>query len=156
MPRQVLSFVAFVTVSSLAFAQSPNDFTARLAWVPISLAEQHLVGGEGQATADLSRGRLSIRGSFSGLPAPATAARLHRGAATGAGGPPIADLEVTPSSEGTFNGEIELDREQRAALAAGLLYIQLYAEPGVPPDNAVLRGWLLENDGSRLASGRRN
>jgi hypothetical protein len=158
MPRQsgALLFAGFVLACSFAAAQSPDRFFARLSWVPISLAEQHLVAGQGQATATLSRGRLSIRGSYNGLPASATAARLHRGATTGAQGPVIGDLEVTPSRDGTFSGEIELDRAQRAALLAGHLYIQLYAEPGVPPDNAILRGWLLDFDETAAGSGRRN
>lgn len=140
---QIILAFGLVIVAALAFAQSQNTFSIRLGWVPIRLSEQNLVGGEGAATATLSRSRLSITGSFEGLPAPAIAARLHRGAATGAAGPSIAELEVTHSTEGTLGGNVDLDRDQRAALLAGQLYIQLYADPGVPPDNAVLRGWLL-------------
>lgn len=127
----------------LALAQAPDTFSVRLSWVPISLAEQNAVGGEGSATANLSRSRLSIEGSFSGLPSAATRAVLHRGVATGASGPAIADLEVTQGMEGTISGEVSLDRDEREALLAGHLYIRLHAEVGVPPDHAVLRGWLL-------------
>lgn len=134
--------LGLTTIAGLAVAQSPDAFSARLSWVPIRLSEQSLVGGQGSATAALSRSHLSIAGSFEGLPAAAAAARLHQGVATGASGPAIAELDVTRATSGTLSGEVDLDGEQRAALLAGQLYIQLYAEPGVPPDNAVLRGWL--------------
>jgi hypothetical protein len=86
---------------------------------------------------------LSIAGCFEGLPAAATRASLHRGVATGARGPAIAELELTKDAAGTFTGNIDLTREQRDALLAGHFYIQLHATRGVAPDNAVLWGWLL-------------
>lgn len=145
MPRCNAFFVALglAAAAGLAQAQSPDTFTARLSAVPISVAQLSEVGGEGEATATLSRSRLSIAGRFEGLPAPATAARLHRGAATGVSGPAVAELEITPASDGSFEGNVELNREQREALLAGHLYLQIHAALGVPPDNAVLRGWLL-------------
>jgi hypothetical protein len=79
------------------------------------------------------------------LPAAATRATVHRGVATGARGPEIAELTVTKNPDGTFSGSVELDREQRAALLAGHLYIQLHSERGVAPDGATLWGWLLTN-----------
>jgi len=81
----LLAFVA-TGIAGTSLAQAPDAFTVKLTWVPISLAEQRLVSGEGSATASLSRGRLSINGAFSGLPVAATAARVHQGAATGARG----------------------------------------------------------------------
>jgi hypothetical protein len=145
MPRSCALVVAFglAAAAGLALAQIPERYAARLSWVPISLSQQSDVGGQGAATATLSRARLSIEGTFEGLPAAATMARLHQGVATGASGPAIADLEIMHAAAGTFAAEVELDREQRAALLAGHLYIQLHAERGVAPDNAVLRGWLL-------------
>ena len=138
-----LAALALTAAASAVLAQSADSFSAYLSWVPISLAQRNEVGGQGTATATLSRTRLSIEGSFAGLPAAATAARLHQGVATGAGGPAIAELEVTRAEAGAFSADIELSREQRAALMAGQLYIQLHADRGIPPDNAVLRGWLL-------------
>lgn len=139
----LLAALGLAVAARLALAQSTDTFSARLSWVPISLAQHSEVGGEGVATATLSRSQLAITGSFEGLPAPATAARLHQGAATGASGPAIAELDIVHAADGTFEAAVELDRAQRAALMAGHLYIQLHAERGVPPDNAVLRGWLL-------------
>jgi CHRD domain len=135
--------LCFIVFAGLASAQAPDSYKARLAPVPVSRAELSLVGGLGMATASLSRGRLTLEGSFDGLPSAVTAARLHHGPATGTSGPAIAELEVHGTTSGTIEGEVELDREQRAALIAGHLYVQLYSMPGVPPDNAVLRGWLL-------------
>jgi hypothetical protein len=129
--------------SLAAAAQSAATFTAHLDWVPISGAERNLVAGSGSAVATLSRSRVSVTGCFTGLPSPATRASLHQGVATGARGPAIADIEITSGPDGTFSGEVELSAEQRAALLAGHLYIQLHAERGVEPDNALLWGWLL-------------
>ena len=134
---------ALALVAGLASAQAPDNYEARLSWVPISGAERGDVGGHGSATATLTRSRLAISGTFEGLPGPATLASLRFGVATGARGPAIAQLEITRAASGRFSGTVELDRDQRAALLAGHLYIQLHAERGVAPDNAVLWGWLL-------------
>lgn len=136
--------LALILGASATLAQSGNEtFAARLDWVPISGAERNDVSGTGSLTATLARSRLTLSGCFAGLPAAATRATLRQGVATGARGPEIAALMVTPSAAGTLSGQIELTREQRAALLAGHLYIQIHAERGVAPDNAVLMGWLL-------------
>jgi hypothetical protein len=134
---------AVAAVASLTLAEDASVFGARLDWVPISGAERNDVAGSGFITATLSRSRLSITGCFTGLPAAATRASLHEGVATGARGPAIAELEITPQAAGVVAGNIDLNREQRDALLAGHLYIQLHAQRGVAPDNAVLWGWLL-------------
>lgn len=134
-----------IVAANAALAQNPGAFTAYLDWVPISGAERNDVAGGGSATATLSRSQLEIAGCFAGLPAPATRATVHRGVATGARGPEIAELTITNNADGTFKGTVELDREQRAALLAGHLYIQLHSQRGVAPDGATLWGWLLTN-----------
>jgi hypothetical protein len=141
--------VSAVVIVGFAAAQTPSAFQARLGWVPVSLAELGLVGGGGAVTAELDGSRLVISGSFDGLPAAATGARLHRGVATGASGPAIAELDVDGTTGGALRGNVTLNRAERNALLAGLLYVQLYAESGVPPDNAVLRGWLLAPSSTR-------
>jgi hypothetical protein len=135
--------VGLAALASLALAQDAGVFGARLDWVPISGAERNDVAGSGFITATLSRSRLSITGCFDGLPAAATRASLHQGVATGARGPAIAELTITKNAAGVVAGNVDLSREQRDALLAGHLYIQLHAERGVAPDNAVLWGWLL-------------
>jgi len=141
--------VCLLITAASALAQDPAEFAARLDWVPISGAERSEVSGSGSAAATLSRSRLLITGSFDGLPAAATRASLRQGVATGARGPTvIADLDVTSRSAGTFSGEVTLNRRQREALLAGHLYLQLHAERGVAPDNAVLFGWLFADQSS--------
>jgi hypothetical protein len=137
--------VGCIAAGAVALAQTPDTFTAYLDWVPISGAERNDVAGAGSATATLSRSQLTITGCFGGLPAAATRATLHQGVATGARGPAIADLAITKSADGTLSGGAELNREQRDALLAGHLYIQLHSERGVAPDGATLWGWLLTN-----------
>jgi hypothetical protein len=140
--------LGLMLTASIVLAQSTENFSARLDWVPIGGAERNDVAGSGSATATLSRSRLSIAGTFEGLPAAATHASLREGVATGARGPVIAEVEVTHGIDGTLSGEVALSRDQREALLAGHLYIQLHAEHGVAPDNAVLWGWLLPQTGS--------
>ena len=135
--------LGLTALASLGLAQDAGVFGARLDWVPISGAERNDVAGRGSVMATLSRSRLSIMGCFDGLPAAATRASLHQGVATGARGPAIAELEITKNANGVVAGNVDLNREQRDALLAGHLYIQLHAERGVAPDNAVLWGWLL-------------
>jgi hypothetical protein len=150
-PQWILA-IGLLVATEVALAQSSETFTAYLDWVPISGAERNDVTGAGSATATLSRSQLTISGCFAGLPAAATRAVLHQGVATGARGPAIAELTITKSADGTLTGGVELDREQRTALLAGHLYIQLHSERGVAPDGAALWGWLLTNQ--RAAANR--
>lgn len=147
----VLTTLGLAAVASAAAAQASNTFAARLDWVPISGAERNDVSGSGSATATLTRSRLEITGTFERLPARATRVRLHQGVATGARGPAIAELAVTAGADGTFSGEVDLSRDQREALLAGHLYLQVHAQRGVAPDNAVLWGWLLAERGRSAA-----
>jgi hypothetical protein len=141
-------------LAGISFAQDAGVFGARLDWVPISGAERSDVSGSGFVTATLSRSRLSITGCFEGLPAAAMRASLHQGVATGARGPAIAELEVTEAAAGAVAGNVDLSREQRDALLAGHLYIQLHADRGVAPDNAVLWGWLLTSQATSPCGAR--
>jgi hypothetical protein len=128
-------------------AQAAETFTARLSWVPIGGSERNDVAGDGSVTATLSGSRLSIAGSFEGLPAKATGAKLHEGVATGARGRDaavVAELRVTGSASGTLSGDVRLSSEQLAALRAGRLYLEIYSEKGVLPDHSTLWGWLLQ------------
>ncbi len=134
-----------VVISAPSFAQRPEAFTARLDWVPIGGTERNDVAGEGSLSAKLSGTNLTIAGSFTGLPAKVTGAKLHAGVATGARGRGlvVADLQVTGAASGTVSGDVRLSAEQVAALKAGQLYVQIYSEKGVLPDHSTLWGWLL-------------
>jgi hypothetical protein len=136
-----------------ALAAADGAFTAALGWVPIGGAERNDVAGEGKVTATLSGSKLSITGSFDGLPAKATAAKLHLGVAKGARGPgggaALGELRVTAGASGTFSGDVRLSAEQVEALKAGRVYLQIYSEKGVLPDHATLFGWLLTEGSNR-------
>jgi hypothetical protein len=139
------AIVAVAVVGSLtSLHASAETFSAELGWVPIGGAERTEVSGQGAATATLTDTRLKITGSFDGLPAKVTGAKLHQGVAMGArgAGSVVADLRVTGDTRGTVEGEVRLTAEQVAALNAGQLYVQIYSEKGVLPDHDTLFGWL--------------
>ena len=134
-------------------AQTGDKDTARLGMVPAANAAQQVnVIGKGAATATLAGTRLTVSGSFEGLPAPATAARLHQGIAKGARGKAIADLTITKAATGTISGTVNLTPEQVEALKVGKIYLQVHSERGIPieqgkvqpeVDNSNLWGWFL-------------
>ena len=126
-------------------AQSPEKYTARLGWVPTAGPNDRVnVTGKGTATGTLTGRKLAITGSFEGLAAPATIARLHQGIAKGARGAAITDLTVTKGASGTLTGSVDLTPPQVEALRQGKLYIQLHSEKGVAPDGSNLWGWFLK------------
>ena len=137
-----LAAAALIAAGAALAAQGGDKFTTRLGWVPISGAERANVTGKGSAAATLSGSKLTITGSFDGLAAPATVARLHRGVAKGARGPAIADLVVSKGTSGTISGSVDLTPEQVESLRQGRLYVQLHSEKGVAPDGSNLWGWL--------------
>jgi hypothetical protein len=132
--------------SALALrAQSGEKFTARLGWVPTAGPNDRVnVTGKGAATGTLSGRKLTISGTFEGLAAPATVARLHQGIAKGARGAAITDLTITKGASGTLTASVDLTAPQVEALRQGKLYIQLHSEKGVAPDGSNLWGWLLK------------
>ena len=129
-------------------AQTGDKYTARLGWVPIAGPNDRAnISGKGSVTATLAGTRLTLSGSFEGLPGPATVARLHRGIAKGARGPVISDLTLTKAATGnggTLAGTVTLTPLDVDNLKAGKLYVQVHSEKGLPKeDGSVLWGWLL-------------
>jgi hypothetical protein len=139
----VVALAAMLAAGAAAGAQNADKFTARLGWVPISGADRANVSGKGTATATLSGTKLAISGTFEGLAAPATVARLHEGVAKAARGPAIGDLVISKGTSGTITGAVALTPEQLASLKQGRLYVQVHSEKGVAPDGSTLWGWLL-------------
>jgi hypothetical protein len=126
-------------------AQGGEKYTARLGWVPTAgAADRANVTGKGSATGTLSGRKLTIAGSFEGLAAPATIARLHQGVAKGARGAAITDLTVSKAASGMLSGAVDLTPAQVDALRQGKLYIQLHSEKGSAPDGSNLWGWFLK------------
>jgi len=124
-------------------AQSGDTFTARLAWVPTTVRDRANVTGSGSVTARLSGTTLSIDGTFEGLAAPATAARLHEGVALGARGPAFHDLTIARAASGAITGSVTLTSAQIDSLRAGKVYVQVHSEKGTDDDGSNLWGWLL-------------
>lgn len=130
-------------------AQAGDKYSARLGWVPIAGPnDRNNIAGKGAVTATLAGTRLTISGTFEGLPAPATVARLHRGVAKGARGAVISDLTVTKAgtgNAGTLAGTVTLTPADVDNLKAGKLYVQVHCERGLPKeDGSTLWGWLLK------------
>jgi hypothetical protein len=137
--------IAIAAVVSVPLtAQTADTYNARLGWVPTTPADRPNVLGKGSATATLSGRKLAIAGTFEGLAAPATVARLHQGIAKGARGAAISDLTVTQGASGKLSGAVDLTPDQVEALKQGKLYIQLHTGKGVPPDGSTLWGWFLK------------
>lgn len=137
--------LAVMFVASIS-AQGSRTYQARLSWVPIDIAMQASVAGEGAATAVLKGNTLTINGTFKGLSTPATVARLHRGHLLGVRGPAIAELTVRKATDGEVFGTIDLTPAQVDDLAHRRLYIQIHSEKA--PDGN-LWGWLLTQEPRR-------
>ena len=127
-----------------AMAQS-KTFAARLSVVPLTVAMQETVAGQGAVTAVLSGNRLTIEGKFEGLRSPATTARLHV-APRAMRGEAIGDLTVSKATSGTLKGAIDLTDRQRDALERLSLYVQVNSEKA-PEGN--LWGWLFPQEVKR-------
>jgi CHRD domain-containing protein len=121
-------------------AQTQERYKVRLATVPMDGGMRNSVAGTGSATAVLTGTKLTVTGTFDGLLSPATAARVHRGAAMGVRGSPFAELTVSKGQKGTVSGSIDLTPEQVQSLKRGQLYIQISSEKA--PDGN-LWGWFV-------------
>ena len=122
-----------------------QTFRARLSPVPIDLAMQSTIAGEGTVTATLVGATLTVTGTFANLKTPATVAKIHIGA-KGIRGPAILDLTVTKATSGKVGGTFELSPPQVDALRNTRFYIQLHSEKA-PEGN--LWGWLLPQESRR-------
>jgi ABC-type sugar transport system substrate-binding protein len=138
---------AFVIAAALLVAgfstaaQTQEKFKVRLSPVPVDGAMRPNTTGLGSASAVLVGNKLTITGTFEGLQAPATIAKIHRGVATGVRGTGFLDLTVTKAAKGSVAGTFDLTPEQVDHLKKGRLYIQIHSEKA--PDGN-LWGWLLK------------
>ena len=150
----VAAFLFVFLAGTAVSAQTGDKYTARLGMVPAANGTQQvLVAGKGAATATLAGNKLTVNGTFEGLPASATVARLHQGIAKGARGKAFADLTITKAASGTISGSVTLTPDQIEALKQGKIYLQVNSEKGIAPeqgkvdpnvDNSNLWGWLLK------------
>ena len=145
----VVAICATLSLSEpLALESDGTIFTARLSVMPLDDAArfrgQSTITGLGQVEAVLSGRKLVITGTFEGMQAPATAARIHVGPKTGVRGPAISELEISAAPSGTISGEIELTPDQVRFLERARLYIQVHSE--ISPEGN-LWGWLIPPEG---------
>lgn len=141
-----LAAACLVVVSVVPAAAQSRHYRTRLAPVALDVAMQASIAGSGTVSATLNGATLSITGTYTGLRTASTVVRLHRSPRTAMRGPAIGDLKVTPGTNGSITGAIELTKEQVDDLANGRLYVQLHSEKA--PDGN-LWGWLLPQEGKK-------
>jgi hypothetical protein len=134
-----LTAVLALLVSNAAPALAATAYTLSLDPVAYDNTTRDVVVGEGHVTATLDGGTLTIRGDFSGLSSPATAAKLGLGLDFGV--PATAFFAtLTPSSAeaGSITGTVSLTPAQVAALNKRQLFLELYTVKG---SDGSLWGW---------------
>jgi hypothetical protein len=139
--RSIAALTAVLLIPLIAVAQNQETYKVRIAPVARDVAMQKNVAGAGSATATLSGNKLTITGTFEGLPSAATKAAIHRGLTTGVRGSPFLDLSVTKAAKGSISGSFDLTPEQVQYLKQGKLYIQIDSEKA---PEGTLWGWLLK------------
>jgi hypothetical protein len=141
--RGVIFPAALLWLTLSAAAQNEERFKIRITPVPLDGAMRSSVAGSGSGSATLTGSKLTITGSFDGLPSPATIAQVHKGLATGIRGSSFLDLTITKATKGTFSGSFDLTPDQVDSLKQGKLYIQIHSEKA-PEDGQTLWGWILK------------
>jgi len=130
-----------IFIAGQAWGAAQNEtYRTRLSVVPLDVAMQATVAGQGNVTATLVGNKLTVNGTASGLRSPASDAHIHRGP-KGIPGPAILDLQVTKSTTPTISGTVDLTPQMVQDLKDEQLYVQLNSERA--PDGN-LRGWLLK------------
>ena len=138
---------ALALALTLAAAQAaPGPMRARLSPVPTDLAMQETIAGLGSAAATVAGGVLTIDGTYNGLRSAATSVRVYESVKPGLRGALVGEFASGGGTTGTFKGTLTLSREQAAAFAKGLLYVQVQSEKA--PDGN-LWGWLMTAKGRR-------
>ena len=135
----VAAAVLFIALS--AAAQSEERFKIRMTPVPLDGAMRATVAGSGTGSATLTGSKLAINATFDGMPSAATAAKIHKGVATGVRGTAFLDLTVTKSPKGAVSGTFDLTPDQVDSLKKGKLYIQISSEKA---PEGTLWGWILK------------
>lgn len=133
----------------LLYSQSANaaDYRAELRPMPLDDETKVFIAGDGEATATIEGDRVTVKGSFHGLPSRATAAHIVSSPAIGVPGKPVLTLELTGTTEGALSATFRLTKAQMQALKSGRLYVQVDSEKAPPGyswgPNGTLWGWLL-------------
>ena len=134
----VVTVMALSLLAAIVSAQG-ETFKARLTSLPVDAITAPTMTGSGTVTADLEGRTLDVRGEFTGLRSPATAAYIYR-APKGLRGAKVFDLTVTRDASGKIAGRLTLSDSQVADLKQSRYYVQLHTEVNA---DGQLRGWLL-------------
>jgi hypothetical protein len=138
--RQFAFGVVVAAVCAGTAMAAEQKFETRLTPAPFDGAMRANVQGDGQASASLDDKSLTVTGTFTGLPSPATTAKLYSGTGIGIPGEALLDLTLNGQTEGTLSGKFTLTAKQLAALKLGHVYVQINSQKA--PDGN-LQGWLL-------------
>ena len=144
MPAMLQALLVSLALAALQAAPAP--MRARLSPVPVDATTQTTITGLGSASASLSGTTLAIEGTYKGLQTAATTVKVFESPQRGLRGPLVGQFAAGGGTSGAFSGTVTLTREQAAAFAKGLLYVQLQSEKA--PDGN-LWGWLLAPKGRR-------
>jgi len=126
-----------VTVTA---AQADTGFSFRLSPGPRLVGTRAASSGEGTVTATLTGNILTLAGSYRGLLGNPSSARLMMGPAPGVRGVPVADLTVTPATQGQVSGSVRLNAAGMAAFHKGGLYLEIDSAEASDGD---LWGWIM-------------
>jgi hypothetical protein len=140
-------FCAILAVCLLAGAPAlaAEQYDASLGPAPLNDAMRADMAGHGRIDVSLDGNTLTFSGSFDGLRAAPTNARLLQGLGIGVPNAKdkVADLTVTGNaSSGSLSGTVALNRAQQEALRTGKLYITV-GSAKYPEGNGMLWGWVL-------------
>jgi hypothetical protein len=85
--------------------------------------------GSGRVTVTLNKttGDVTVTGTFTGLSAPATEAHIHGPAATGAIGPVLFPLTVTPDISGAVTGNAPMNPAQMSEMLDRMTYVDIHS-----------------------------
>jgi hypothetical protein len=135
------AFAAFVVLAP-SQGHAAETLDANLAPSPVDETNKTDLGGRGTAIATLDGDRLTVTGSFSGMPAAAVDAHLQAGDGIGVPGSALFDLTVSKAAAGTLSGAAVLTARQVDMFKSGKFYVQINSAAAGPPFGA-LWGWLL-------------
>ena len=145
--RSILPATAFLIFAFTLAPAAAQEYQGDLDPAPHEFSNRDDVVGMGIMSATLSGSILTIRGNFTGLSSPATAAHLKMGLAMGVPGATIGELNATHAANGEISGSVRLNSAQIAALRKGALYIQLDSVKGIDGNSWA---WLQSDERPRV------
>ncbi len=135
---KTFTFLVAVFLLISTSAQAQESYRARLSPMPTTPQTKDTITGEGEVILTLNGNKLSVSGHYSGMSSAASMANIHNGP-PGIPGPLIGQLEVSATSSGEINAQLELSDAMLEALKRNSLYIQIHSETNAQGE---LRGWI--------------